>query len=142
MASANFTCLTQNLAKADVDFAVDTFKLMLLSAVPSEANLDAWLNLSNVTTEITGTGYTAGGIACTASVGATDTSGNKTAVTYSVASPAIAAFTGSFVAGIIYKSTGTAANDLLCHMLDFGGTITGTGGALNITFTSTFDISR
>ena len=41
MASANFTNLARALAKGDIDFDTNTFKVLLVSSIPSEANLDA-----------------------------------------------------------------------------------------------------
>jgi hypothetical protein len=143
MASANFLSLTDKLARAGVNYGSDTFKIMLLSAVPSESNLDTWDFRNDVSTEIAaGGGYTAGGIAVTAAVGAVDTTNNRVPVTFTVGSPAIAAFTGSFVAAIIYKVVGTAATDPVLHMVDFGGTITGTAGPLEITLSTPFYINR
>ena len=39
MASANFTNLTDHLAKAAINFSSDTFKAILVTAVPSESDL-------------------------------------------------------------------------------------------------------
>lgn len=143
MASANFTYLTRYLATGAVVYGTDTFKMLLCSSVPSETNLDTWQDRADVTNEIAaGGGYSTGGINITATLNAISTSTNKQTVTFSTANPAIAAFTGSFLAAIIYKSTGTAANDLLCHMIDFAGTITGGGGPLTFTFTNDFEIQR
>lgn len=62
MASANFTNLPRALAKADIDFDTATFKVMLVTSIPSEANLDAWANRSDVTNEHAASGnYAAGG---------------------------------------------------------------------------------
>ena len=61
MASTNFTNLTDHLAKAAINFSTDSFKCMLVTSVPSEANFDAWVNRSDVTNEHAATGgYTAG----------------------------------------------------------------------------------
>ena len=77
MASSNFTNLARALAKGDLDFDTNTFKVMLVSAIPSEANLDAWANRSDVTSEISGTGYTAGGIAQAFTLDALDTANTR-----------------------------------------------------------------
>ena len=47
----------------------------------------------------------------------------------------------SAVGAIIYLNTGVAANDLLLHFVDFGGTVTCTAGTFSIDYTSTFDIT-
>ena len=82
MASANFTNLPRHLAKADIDFDTSTFKVLLVSSVPSEANLDAWVYRSDVGNEITGTGYSAGGISQAFTLDAVDTTNNRQSVTW------------------------------------------------------------
>jgi len=143
MASANFTNLTDHLAKAAVNFSTDTFKAILVTAVPSESDLDTFINRSSVATEHAATGgYTAGGFAVTASVGAVDTTNNRVAVTYTCASPTYSSATLSAVGCIIYKSTGSAATDKLLHFVDFGGTVSSTAGNYTVTFSTPFYINR
>lgn len=136
MASANFRNLPDHLARGAINFASDSFKVLLVSAVPSEANLDAWVNRSDVTTEVTGTGYTAGGVAVTATVGSVDTTNNRVAITFSNLSPGWTSSTITALAAIIYKSTGTASTDKLVTMVDFGGSVSSTNGNYSITFSS------
>ncbi len=143
MASANYTNLCRDLALADVDYSSASFKMLLHSSVPSESNLDTWVDRADVSNEIAATGgYSTGGFAVTATVNALSTASNKQTVTFAASNPVIGAFTGVFLAGSIYLSTGVAANDLLLHMIDFGGTITGGGGPLAVTFTNDFEIQR
>jgi len=143
MASANFTNLTDHLAKAAVNFSTDTFKAILVTAVPSESDLDTFINRSSIATEHAATGgYTAGGFAVTASVGAVDTTNNRIAVTYTCASPTYSSATLSAVGCIIYKSTGSSATDKLLHFVDFGGTVTSTAGNYTVTFSTPFYINR
>ena len=67
MASFNFTNLARALAKAEIDFDTASFKVLLVSSVPTTTdttgNKHTWIDRADVTNEITGTGYTAGGIA-------------------------------------------------------------------------------
>lgn len=142
MASANFTNLPRHLAKGDIDFDTASCKVLLLSAVPSEANLDAWVYRSDVTTEITGTGYTAGGIAQAYTLAAIDTTNNRQAVTYTDITNGWTTATFSAVAAVIYKNTGNAATDLLMHMIDFGGTVSCTAGNYSITYSAPFYVNR
>lgn len=142
MASANFTNLPRHLAKGDIDFDTASCKVLLLSAVPSEANLDAWVYRSDVTTEITGTGYTAGGIAQAYTLAAIDTTNNRQAVTYTDITNGWTTATFSAVAAVIYKDTGNAATDLLMHMIDFGGTVSCTAGNYSITYSAPFYVNR
>lgn len=136
MASANFRNLADHLAKAAINFGTDTFKCLLVSAVPSESNLDAWINRSDVTTEVTGTGYTAGGVAVTATVGAVDTTNNRVSVTFGNLAPGWASSTITAAAALIYKSTGTASTDKLVSMVDFGGNVSSTNGNFSVSFST------
>jgi len=143
MASTNFTNLPDHLARAAVNFASDTFKAILVTAVPSESDLDTFINRSSVTTEHATTGgYNAGGFSVTASVGAVDTANNRVAITYTCASPTYSSATLSAVGCIIYKSTGSAATDKLLHWVDFGGTVSSTSGNYTVTFSTPFYINR
>lgn len=142
MASANFTNLTRALAKADIDFDTVTCKVMLLSAVPSETNLDAWANRSDVTSEISGTGYTAGGIAQAFTLDAIDNTNNRQSVTYTNITNGWTTATFTAAAAIIYKNTGTASTDTLMHMVDFGGNVSCTAGNFSITYSTPFYINR
>ena len=142
MASANFTFLTQHLANARIDFATHTFKAVLVSSIPSEANLDAWDFLNDVTNEIVDADYTAGGFAVTAVVSAVDAANNRIAVTYSAASPTYAAATISAVGCIIYRDTTVAATSPLAHFVDFLETVSSTNGDFTVTFTTPFYINR
>lgn len=142
MASANFSNLPRHLAKGDLDYDTATFKVLLISSVPSEANLDAWVYRSDVTTEITGTGYTAGGIAQAFTLSALDTTNNRQGVVYTDITNGWTGATFSAVGAIIYKDTGNAATDLLMHMIDFGGTVSCTAGNYSVTYSAPFYINR
>lgn len=142
MASANFSNLPRHLAKGDLDYDTATFKVLLISSVPSEANLDAWVYRSDVTNEITGTGYTAGGIAQAFTLSALDTTNNRQAVTYTDITNGWTTATFSAVGAIIYKDTGNSATDILLHMIDFGGTVSCTAGNYSVTYSAPFYINR
>lgn len=142
MASANFTNLPRHLAKADIDFDTATFKVLLVSGVPSEANLDTWVNRSDVTTEITGTGYTAGGIAQLFTLDAVDATNNRQSVTYTNIVNGWTASTFSALGAIIYLNSGLNTTDKLLHFIDFVGTITCTAGTFSITYSAPFYINR
>lgn len=142
MASANFTNLPRHMAKGDLDYDTATFKVLLISSVPSEANLDAWVYRSDVTNEITGTGYTAGGIAQAFTLSALDTTNNRQGVVYTDITNGWTTATFSAVGAIIYKDTGNAATDLLLHMIDFGGTVSCTAGNYSVTYSAPFYINR
>jgi hypothetical protein len=137
MASANFRNLADHLAKAAINFSTDSFKVILVSSVPSETNLDSWINRSDVTNEVAATGgYTAGGVAVTATVGALDTTNKRVPVTFGNLSPGWTSATISAVGAIIYKSTGTSTTDKLVQFVDFSGTVASTSGNYSVTFST------
>lgn len=142
MASSVFTNTARSFATAKFDFSANTLKVMLVSSVPSEANLDAWTNRSDVTNEITGTGYTAGGIAQAFTLNAIDTTNNRQSVTLTNIVNGWTASTFSALGAIVYKNSGTNTTDTLLEFVDFLGTVSCTAGNFSITYTSDFLISR
>lgn len=139
MPAANSLFLPKRLADA---YFTGTFKMLLVSSVPSEANLDAYDFRNDVTNEVANSGtYAAGGSAVTCTVGAVDTTNNRVPVTFG----APAAWTGatiSAVGGWIYKNVGTAATDELVAFVDFGGTITSTADTFTVTMATPLYINR
>ena len=133
MASSNALILTKRMADA---YFTGTFKFLLVSSVPSEANFDAYDFRDDVANEVTGTGYTSGGVAATVTVGSVDTTNDRTPVTISDLPSAWTGSTISAVGGWLYKSVGTAGTDQLVAFVDFGGTITSTAGNFSVTFTA------
>ena len=142
MASTNFTNLTRNLVLARHNLGSDTLKVLLVSSVPSEANFDAWVARSDVTNEITGTGYTAAGIAQAYTLDAIDTTNNRQSITLTNITNGWTTATFSALGAIIYKNSGTAATDYLISFVDFGGTISCTAGNFSITYSTPLYITR
>lgn len=128
MASLIFNSCLDDLAKGAVDFDTDTFKTLLVTSSYT-ANKDTHTRRSDVTNEVTGTGYTAGG-ATTACTVAKDTANDKITLTF--ASPSWPTSTITARGAVIYKSTGTAANDPLVGYIDFGGDVVSSGGTFSI----------
>lgn len=145
MASFNFTNIAKHLAKADIDWDVATFKVMLVSSVPTTTdttgNQDTWEFRAAVTNEITGTGYSSGGIAQAFTLNALTLVGGKQTITWTNITNGWTTATFSAVGAIIYLNTGNAATDILLHFVDFGGTVSCTNGNFSITYSTTFDIT-
>lgn len=146
MASFNFTNLARHLANGAVKFdGSQTFKVMLVSSIPTTTettgNQDAWVNRSDVTNEITGTGYTAGGIAQAFTLNALTLVGNQQTVTYTNITNGWTASTFSAVGAIIYLNSGLNTTDKLLHFFDFGGTVSCSNGNFSITYSSNFNIN-
>ena len=133
MASANALTLTKRMADA---YFTGTYKFLLVTSVPSEANFDAYDFRDDIVNEVVGTGYTAGGVAATVTVGSVDTTNDRTPVTISNLAPGWAASSITAVGGWLYKVIGSAATDQLVAFVDFGGTITSTASDFNVTFTT------
>lgn len=132
MANVVYNTFKKNIMNGGIDLDTDTIKVMLVTSsyTPDQ---DAHNDRADVTNEITGTGYTVGG-ATLGSVTVTQDDTNN----YGVFDAADVTWsTASFTAAgaVIYKSTGTAANDLLIKYIDFGGDYT----ASNANFTITWD---
>lgn len=116
--------LALDLATGAVDFDTHSFKIMLLTAsyTPNKAHSKR----SDLTNQVSGTGYTAGGQAITVasvtrSTGTTSVAWNT--VTWSSANSFSAAY------GAIYRDRGGAASaDELVAVLDFGGAVAASGG--------------
>lgn len=139
MASANALILTKRSADA---YFTGVFKFLLVSSVPSESDLDTFDFRNDITNEVTGTGYTAGGVAVTVTVGAVDATNNRTPVTIADLPNAWTGATISAVGGWLYKAVGSAATDELVGFVDFGATITSTAGNYSVDFTSPLYINR
>lgn len=140
MASANSLFLPKRLA--DAYFGTGSFKF-LLAAIPSETQLDTWDFRSDVSNEVTGSGYTAGGVAVTVSVGAVDTTNNRVAVSITDLAPGWATATLNNVpGGWLYKDTGNAATDELVSYVEFAAPVSSTAGPFNVDFTTPLYINR
>jgi len=113
-----------------------------VSSVPSEANFDAWANRSDVGNEITGTNYTAGGVAQAFTLSAIDTTYNRQGIVWTDLTNGWTSATFSALGAIIYKNSGAAATDTLLHFVDFNGTISCTAGNFSVAYTTPFYITR
>lgn len=139
MASANAGILTKRLADA---YFTGSFKFLLVSAAPSEANLDAFDFRDDIVNEVADSGtYASGGAAVTCTVGSYDSANNRVEVTFG--NPATwTSATITAVGGWIYKVIGAAATDQLVAFVDFGGTKTSTAGDFAVTFTTPLYVNR
>lgn len=141
MASANFTKLTDYLATAAINLNTASYKCLLVTAVPSESHLDTWLVRADVTSEASGTGYTAGGVAVTGTY-AFDTANNRSSLTFTDLAPGWSTATITAVGAIIYQNVGSAATDKLLTFVDFLGTVSSTAGDFSVTFSSPLYLNR
>lgn len=129
MASLIYDSVTRDEANGAVNFGSDTFKAMLVTSTYSP-NKKTHTKRSDVTNEVTGTGYTAGGVAITCTV-ALDTANDKTTLTFGAISWASSTITARGLA--VYKSRGGASSaDELVFYDDFGADIVSTAGTFSV----------
>ena len=135
MANQIFNSFKRDVINGSIDLDTDTIKLMLVTSSYTP-NIDTHTKRSDVTNEVTGTGYTAGGVALankTVTVNNTTDKGVFDADDVTLSTATITAR-----GAVLYKSRGGAssADELICY-LDFGSDITSTAGNFNITFDAT-----
>ena len=114
-----------------IDLDTDTIKMMLVTStyVP---NIDTHTKKSDITNEVVGTGYTAGGVTLANKSVTIDNATDKAIFTCDAISISTATITARGC--VIYKSRGGASSaDEIIAYGDFGGDITSTGGTFNIT---------
>jgi hypothetical protein len=128
MASLIYNSAVDDMARGAIDFDTDTFKVMLVTSsyTPDKDTHD---KRNDVTNEVSGTGYTAGGVtsACTVTK---DTANDR--VTLSFAAVSWASSTITARGAVIYKSTGTASNDNLVAYNDFGSDVASASGTFTV----------
>jgi len=134
MASRNFTHMAQHLVNARVDWAGATFKALLVTAVPTSAQIDNWVYLDDVTTEVTDADYTAGGFVVSASIGSLDTANNRLPVTYSATNPVYSNASITARGMVVYSEEATPGASPLLHYVDFGEAKSTTDGEWTVSF--------
>lgn len=125
MASLIFNSALYDALTGAIDFDTDSFKCMLVTSSYAP-NKDTHTKRSDVTNEVSGTGYSGGGTAATVGVN-NDTANDRQDVSLGAVSWPASTITAR--AAVYYKSRGGAASaDELVAYIDFGGDITSTAG--------------
>jgi hypothetical protein len=117
------------------DWDTDTIKCALTTNSTYTVDIDTHDFFNDVTNELTGTGYTAGGATLTASAPTYDTATDQIRL-----DAADTTWTTSDDHGrisVVYKSTGTASTSPLISFLDFGADVTTSAGTFQITWDAT-----
>lgn len=132
MADVIYNSFKRDIMNGSIDLDTDTVKVMLVTSSYTP-NIDTHTKRSDVTNEVTGTGYTAGGATLaskTVAVDNTDDEGVFDAddVTWSTS-------TITARGAVLYKSRGGAssADELICY-LDFTSDKVSSGGSFVITW--------
>jgi hypothetical protein len=129
MASLIYDSCLRDLQIGAIDSDADTFKAMLVTSSYTP-NKGTHAKRSDVTNEVTGTGYTAGGVTC-ACTPALNTSTHVMVLTFAAVSWATSTITARGM--VIYKSRGGASSaDELVGYLDFSVDKTSAGGTFSV----------
>jgi hypothetical protein len=122
MASLIYDAMVDGMAAGTIRFASDSFAVMLVNGYVPDKGLH---NVrADVTGEVSGAGYTAGGAAVTVSV--SDAGANQTDIQLGGAT--WSASTIDATGGVYYD----AGSDALVAYIDFGGTISSLNGAFTL----------
>lgn len=114
--------LKRDVLQANINFGADTFKVMLLASGYTP-DPDTQSKRSHLSSESSGTGYTAGGKAVAVTVETLDLANDKQVITFGAVTWSASSITARYAA--VYKSRGgSAANDELIFVNDFGSDIT------------------
>lgn len=129
MPSLIFNKALEAWARGNIDFDTDTFKVMLTTSGYTE-NKDTHDFRDDVTSEVTGTGYTAGGAAAT--VGVTlDVANDRVDITLGGAAWSSSTITAR--KAVYYKARGGAASaDELIAVNDFGADVISSAGTFTL----------
>ena len=133
MANVVYNSLKKALADADIDLANDTIKVALVTSsyTPDQDNHE---DFADITNEVSGTGYTAGG-ATLASKTVTKDNTNDRGV-FDAADVTWSSSTITARGAIVYKDTGTPATSQLICYKDFTSDKTTTAADFKITWSA------
>jgi hypothetical protein len=130
MASLIYNSAIDEMARADIDFEVDTFKAMLVTSSYTP-NKDTHDFRDDVTNEVAnGNGYTTGGATSTVTV-TKDTANDRVTIQFGAISWATSTITARGC--VYYKSRGGAdtADELVAYN-DFGSDVSSSGGTFAV----------
>ena len=119
----------------EVDFDTDTIKVALLTSAytPNQDTHDYFNDVS--ANEVTGTGYTAGGITLASKTATYDAGTNVIVLDAADVTWSSSTITARYA--VVYDSTGTASTSALIGYVDFGSDQSSTNGNFTITWDST-----
>lgn len=138
MASLIYDNIYEHMMNGEVNFGSDTFYVMLVTSsyTPNKGTDNS---KSDVADEVTGTGYTAGGVVSAATV-TLDTTDHHADVAFADVSWAASTITAR--AAVIYKNSGTAGTSWLVAYVDNGSDASSVSATFAFAFTSSFRIQN
>jgi len=129
MADVIYNAFKMNIMNGGIDLDTDTMNVLLVTSsyTPDQ---DTHVDRADVTNEVTGTGYTAGGAEIANGAVTQDNTDNEGV--YDGDDVTWSSSTITARGAVIYKSTGVSANDLLVAYLDFGSDKSSSAGNFTI----------
>lgn len=131
MASVIYDSFWDDVCRGNIDVDTDSFKCMALTATYAEAK-KTHTKRSDLTNEVTGTGYSAGGTACTVSV-TKDTTNDRIDITLGAVSWASSTIASAQKFAIYKSRGGLATADELVALIDNGTPVSTSNGTLSLT---------
>lgn len=133
MADVIYNSFKAKIMDGSIDLDTDTIKVALVTSsyTPDQDTHDFF---DDVTNEVTGTGYTAGGASLASKVVSQDNTDNEGV--FDAADVTWASSTITARGAVVYKSTGTASTSPLICYLDFGSDQSSSAGDFTIQWNS------
>lgn len=130
MANAMYNSTKRDTMNGAIDWDTDTIKVMLVTSSYT-ANIDTHTKRSDITNEVSGTGYTAGGSSLANKTVTADNTNDRGV--FDSDDPSWTTATITARAAVLYKSRGGASSaDELGGYWDFGSDIVSTAGTFTI----------
>lgn len=117
MANVIYNAFKKNIMNGGIDLDTDTIKVALVTSTYTP-NADTHEDFADITNEVSGTGYTAGGATLASAAVTADTTDDEGV--FDAADVTWSTSTITARGAIIYKDTGTASTSLLIAYIDFG----------------------
>lgn len=134
MANAIYNSFKRDIQNGSIDLDTDNINVLLVTSVYSP-NIDTHTKRSDITNEVVGTGYSAGGVALAGKTVVQDNTNDRGVFDANDSTWSTATITAR--GAVLYKARGGAANlDELIAYVDFGSDITSTAGTFTITWSA------
>ena len=134
MADLIYNSFKADVSNALIDLTDDTIKILLVTSAYTP-NIDTHTRRSDVTNEVSGTGYTAGGNTLAGKSVTQDNTNDR--MVFDATDSEWTSSTITARGAVIYKDTGVAANDNLICYLDFVTDQSSSNGTFTIQFNAT-----
>lgn len=125
MADTIYNSFKRDIMNGGIDLDTDTIKVALVTSTYT-VDQDAHDNFDDITNEVSGTGYSAGGATLASVTVAVDNTDNEGV--FDAADVTWSTSTITARGAVVYKSTGTASTSKLICFLDFSTDKTSTAG--------------